>query len=745
MLIQRPMQFFCLILCLALGSAGPAGATEDAHASQAGRVVASVDGINTTLPLLKSHYDVKIEGDVATVTVTQTFLNPTSQALNATYLFPLNQKAAVYGMDMRVGDELVKAIIQRKEEAREIFEKAQSEGKAAALLTQHRPNMFTQNIANLMPGQPVQITLRYAQTVPKIDAAYELVVPMVVGPRYEGEVNPSVADLMGLDSDDPAPSADIEDKVDDDEQKSVERAGNWLIEKLPTYPKVIGFNAPSTIDSRRVTLKIDLKSANAVSIFSSATHELETAGDEKAIRAHFKPGAQIDNRDFVLRYALAADSDITAGALAHYDARGGFLSLLIEPPKMPKQGLATPRELIFVLDTSGSMSGAPLRASQVFMHEALKNMRPDDHFRILSFADTTSQFASNPIAATPDNIQEGLRYVSGLTAGGGTQMNDAIRNAFTSAPLDDAMRIIIFLTDGYIGGDREVIATVAQQIGNARLYAFGVGSSVNRFLLEGMANEGRGYVRYIEPGELAFEVAETFARDLKTPLLTDISVDWNGLAIEGQSPAKIRDLFEGGSVRVFARYKEGGKHTIFVKGRINGRQASMPVEISLPMYASGEESAIPIIWARQQIFDKNRTYIISGQPDGLKEQITQLGLRFSLQSAFTAFVAVSQKVVNQDPQNAQSKQVPLPKVANLSTNAYPSLNLSGSSAPEPAGFIGIFLVIGLAVARYWRQLKSTLVAMRRRNARTLPVEISRAQVPTRLARDGWWLDGHEIQ
>ncbi|WP_417682738.1 VIT and vWA domain-containing protein [Roseibium sp.] len=728
-------------LALGLSLAGVALARAAAEDDLGGTVVAEAGGKEINLPLLKSDYDVSIEGDLVHVSLTQSFVNPTGFALNATYLFPLNQKAAVHGMRMELDGETIVAQIRRKEEAEAKFQQAKAEGKAASLLTQHRPNMFTQDIANLMPGKTVQITIDYVQAVPKIDGAYELVIPMVVGPRYERVPEAVAADDARKDQDRLAASDDREVPRD------VKVVSGWQIDKLPAYPGVIGHDAPGEIDPNRVGLKLSLKAPMPIGAVWSDSHALEIDGGETEKTARFKDGRAIDNRDFVLRYELAAESDVAAGINSHYDAKsGGTFSLLIEPPKVPEPQTIARRELVFVLDTSGSMSGEPMAASKVFMEAAIKALRPDDYFRILRFSSNTSRFAARPLQATEGNRRKALNFVAGLSAGGGTEMNAAINAAFDEPQPADTTRIVVFLTDGYIGDDRNVIATVASRIGQARLYAFGIGSGVNRFLLDGMAKEGRGYARYVGLGETSYEAAQSFAASLKTPVLTDISIDWNGLEVGDQTPAKIPDLFTGGSVRVLGKYTPSadGSHQIFLNALVNGHKARMPLTLELKRDESGDgsrTSALPVIWARERIFDLNRTYTIGGAADDrLKQEIVRLGLAYSLQSRFTSFVAVSEKPVNPSPGRALQASVPLPKVAGVSTNAYPSLNLSGSSAPEPEGLLGAMMVLLAAAVRFRRKLRGAAQGLRRRlmGARRAPEPDT--SLPRSLRRDGWWLE-----
>ena len=261
-----------------------------------------------------------------------------------------------------------------------------------------------------------------------------------------------------------------------------------------------------------------------------------------------------------------------------------------------------------------------------------------------------------------------------------------------------------------------------------------------------MAKEGRGYARYVGLGETSYEAAQSFAASLKTPVLTDISIDWNGLEVGDQTPAKIPDLFTGGSVRVLGKYTPSadGSHQIFLNALVNGHKARMPLTLELKRDESGEgsrTSALPVIWARERIFDLNRTYTIGGAADDrLKQEIVRLGLAYSLQSRFTSFVAVSEKPVNPSPGRALQASVPLPKVAGVSTNAYPSLNLSGSSAPEPEGLLGAMMVLLAAAVRFRRKLRGAAQGLRRRlmGARRAPEPDT--SLPRSLRRDGWWLE-----
>lgn len=649
------------------------------------------DGKKIIFPLLKSDIDAEVAGDLATVKVTQTFTNPSDVPLNATYLFPLNHEAAVYKMVMEVGDEVVEARIKKKEEAKQVFEQAKSEGKAAALLTQYRPNMFTQNIANLMPGMPVKVTMSYTQSVPKLDGAYELVMPLIVGPRYQPEGVGEKPELAA---------------------EEVQKVGNWELEELPEYPDVAGLTVPDEIEPGRVGIKVHLRAGMPITEVTSATHALDIASpSKKESTVTLAEGRTIDNRDFVLRYRLAGAAT-QPGMLAHQDARGGFFSLMIEPPAMPAPKDIAPREFVFVLDTSGSMTGEPLDASKLFMQRALAHLRPTDYFRILHFGSNAEEFLSAPVAATPANLRAGEEYVNKLFANGGTEMDRALTQAFSVAQQPDTLRLVVFLTDGYIGNESTILSHLKEEIGQARVYALGVGTSVNRYLLEEMARAGRGQARFIDPTEQPEETAIALAAKLETPVLTDISIDWGKLNPTDIAPVSIPDLFAGDNIRIQGRYAKPGNYTIRVNGKIGARKASLPLNVTLPENSDERTESIPLVWARSQVSEKMRLidapYTMKGgeKDEDLQEEVTQLGLDYALATRWTSFVAVSKKVVNAHPETSQDGKIPLPMVKGVTPAAYgdsgslsgqinaamASMQFASAAAPEPATIGGLALL-----------------------------------------------------
>ena len=303
----------------------------------------------------------------------------------------------------------------------------------------------------------------------------------------------------------------------------------------------------------------------------------------------------VDDRDFELHYRLAGEA-IAAGVTTFAaDSGGGHLSLLIEPPARVSDAQVARREMVYVLDCSGSMAGTPLAASKRFMRRSLAGLRPGDSFRIIRFSDSANEWSAVPRAATPDAIAAGIAYVDGLEGEGGTQMASGIRAALAPPVAAGTLRLVVFLTDGFIGNDVEIVRLLEERRGDARLFSFGVGEGVNRYLIQEMARVGGGAARIVRPDEDADTAADELTERLASPVLTDIEVDWGDAPVTGVFPSEVPDLFVGQTVRVLARYLEPGSHRAVIRGRISGRIVELPFALELPASNAGlDRSALPI-------------------------------------------------------------------------------------------------------------------------------------------------------
>lgn len=665
------------LLCAIVGLIASTLAAADN--TKAPNLIAILEGVEVPLPSLKADFQASIQGDLATVRVTQTFENPYNEPLHARYVFPLPSDAAVYNMRLISGDQMIEAEIHEKKQARAIYENAKERGNQAALLNQERPNVFTQEVANLMPGQPIRVELEYAHVVPKSHDAYRFHIPTVVGPRFLAPSGP------GLTAGAPT--------RDEGEPEALE-IGEW---NLPASSKV---SPPHRVDRERVSIQIELDAGLPIQWMESPTHRLAIDRPNDSQRnVQLASERTIDNKDFELHYKLGTTT-VSAGITTYSNHEDNFLSLLIEPPAYAVDSEITAREMVFVLDCSGSMAGVPLGASKRFMRRTLRNLRPSDSFRIVRFSDAANQWSEHPLPATPDNIRSGERYVEALSGHGGTHMASGIRAALSPPIEQGVLRIVVFLTDGYIGNDIEIVRLLDQQRGEARLFSFGVGSSVNRYLIEEMARVGRGAARIVRPTEDAETAADELVERLQAPILTHVEVDWGDARVTDVFPRQVPDLFLGQTIRVMGKYAKSGLQRITIRGKIAGKPVAMPLDIELPgphITVATEDAldarALPIIWARSHVEDRMIEYLkvnlASHDRDTIRREVTDLGLAYRLMTQWTSFVAVAKPVVNPGG-IGREVDVAVAQVDGVPDSAYPASALPNAKAsrlspPKPGG------------------------------------------------------------
>lgn len=572
------------------------------------------------------HTDVKAEvsGSLARVTVTQEFHNPLNEKIEAVYVFPLPQSAAVDDMTMIVGDRMVKGKIKRREEARAIYEAAREAGHVASLLDQERPNIFTQSVANITPGAAVKITISYVEFLKYEDGVYEFVFPMVVGPRY----------IPGQPIDNPA----------------AQSGGGWAPDtsQVPDASRITPQVTPKgTRAGHDISIEVKLDTGVPIDSLKSTLHETEVERpNNHAAIVRLKNQATIPNKDFILKFDVAGKK-ISDAILTHRGAQGGFFTMLLQPPERVTAADVTPKELVFVLDTSGSMSGFPIEKAKETMKLALDSLYPEDTFNLITFAGDTRILFPQPVPATRENLRQAQDFLASRTGGGGTEMMTAIRAALDPSDKQDHIRIVCFMTDGYVGNDFQIIDEVKKHP-NARVFSFGIGSSVNRFLLDKMAEHGRGEVEYVSLQDDGSAAARRFHERVRNPLLTDIEIDWEGLPVADVYPARIPDLFSAKPLILTGRYTAASRGVIRLRGKSAGQNFAREIPVELPE-TQPEHDVLATLWARTRIDDlMSQDY--GGMQNGaakpeVKEAITQLGLEYRLMTQFTSFVAVEEMTV----------------------------------------------------------------------------------------------------
>jgi len=569
------------------------------------------------------HTDVKAEisGFISRVVVTQQFENPFKEKIEAVYTFPLPQNAAVDDMTMMVGERTIRGKILPREEAQAVYDAAKSSGKVASLLDQERPNIFTQSVANILPGEQIKITISYVETLNYVNGAYEFVFPMVVGPRY------IPGSLTGKQQGNRfAPDTD---RVPD--------ASRITTNSLP----------PGMRSGHDISLDVSLDAGLILDDVSSKTHDVDIQRtDSHSARLRLRESSTIPNKDFVLRYDVAGRA-IQDALLTHRSDKGGYFTLILQPPDRVMAEDVRPKELVFVLDTSGSMEGFPIEKAKETMKLALDSLYPSDTFNLITFAGDTQILFSKPVPATRANLNKAQAFLNSRSGSGGTEMMTAIKAALEPSDDQSHIRIVCFMTDGYVGNDMEIISEV-QKHPNARVFSFGIGSSVNRFLLDKMAEAGRGEVEYVNLNDDGSAAARRFHERVRNPLLTDISIDWNNLPVADVYPQRIPDLFGAKPLILTGRFTAAGRGTIRLKGKMGGSDFVRDIPVELPETMALHDVLAPL-WARARVDNlMNEDY--AGAQSGnmradLRDTITQLGIEYRLMTQFTSFVAVEEMIV----------------------------------------------------------------------------------------------------
>lgn len=561
-------------------------------------------------PLKRTSVNADIAGLSAKVTVVQTFTNPSKKPIEAVYTFPLGASSAVNRMRINVAGRVIEGSIKRREEARNIYDAARANGQVAALLDQERPNVFTQQVANILPGATVEVEITYVETLKYIGGNFEFSFPMVVGPRY----NPS--------------------STPDPEKVSP-----------PTLP-------PTLRTGANVDLSVHVDAGAPLDVIESQLHSVDVRR-EGANQAYvtLKNKNEIPNKDFILHYRIKG-SGIQEQVFntPDSDGRGGTFCVILNPPVSPTPTQIRPREVIFVVDQSGSQSGFPLEESKALTLALIETLRPGDTFNVVSFSSVAEQLWDAPKECTPDHLATARNRIQSLTANGSTHFLPAIDMSLSQPPQGGRLRLVVFNTDGFVGNEFEILDRIQKYRRHARMFVFGIGNSVNRFLVDSMAVEGRGGSQVVTLGEQVGPIKKRFIEQTHSPVLTDVKFEVTGVNVEGMTPSEFPDLFAGEPLVLFGRYSAPGRAVLTVTGRLGTE--SWKRDIPLNLTSQGNAGAgLPSLWARRRIDDLTRQdWLASAKPNHdsstLVKSVTDLGLQYGLMTPYTSFVAVESKVVN---------------------------------------------------------------------------------------------------
>ncbi|MFQ6052331.1 MAG: VIT domain-containing protein [Candidatus Hydrothermarchaeota archaeon] len=589
-------------------------------------------------PLLKTGAKVNIAGITAEVELTQVYKNDGKRTIEAVYVFPLGTKSAIHAMKMKIGNRIIEAKIEETIKAQKIYQRAKDEGKVASLLEQKRPNVFQMKVANIMPGDVVEVAVRYTEILVPEKGIYEFVFPTVVGPRFTGEKDKG--ELKGKD--------------------------RWVV----TSYLHEGEKPPYKFD-----IKVNLRTGLPLSRVWVTSHKVK-------ISKQGRDGAKIllspkeekgGNRDFILRYTLQGDA-IHTGLLLYPGEKEKFFLLMLEPPERVNINMVPPREYVFIVDVSGSMHGFPLEVSKALIKRIIGNLREKDYFNVLFFAGGSEVLSLHPLPATEKNKKKAIDMVMSRTGGGGTRILDALKRALSLEKKEGLSRIIVTATDGYVAVEKEVFDLMRENLGQANFFAFGIGTGVNRFLIEGMARVGRGEPFVVTNKEEAEKMAEKFMNYIEHPLLTDIEVAFEGFDAYEVEPLSLPDLFAERPLILFGKYKNASG-----KIKVKGKTVSGDYKKKIVVTSSMEDKdnvALRYLWAREKIA-RLSDYGKIGMK--VKEEVTNLGLKYNLMTEYTSFVAVD-KLIRKTGEVVTVKQ-PLPLPEGVSDYA-----VGGSIARAPTAY-----------------------------------------------------------
>lgn len=593
------------------------------------------------LPLKSTSANVNISGVIADVKVIQAYKNEGKHAIEAIYVFPASTRAAVYGMKMTIGERTIIAKIDKRDNARKTYEDAKKAGKSASLLEQQRPNVFQMNVANILPGDEIKVELNYTELLVPTDKTYEFVYPTVVGPRYSNQ------------------SAETAAPSDKWIQNPYLHQG-----KTPTYNFDISVNIAAGLPIQKIYC-------------TSHKTNVNYDGSASALIKLDKSETNGGNRDYILKYRLDGEK-IESGLLLYKGEKENFFLLMMQPPKRITLSQIPGREYIFIVDVSGSMHGFPLDISKKLLKDLISNLRPTDTFNVLLFSGGSSLLSEQSLAATPENINKAIYLIEHQQGGGGTELLPALKKALSLKKSEGYARTVVIATDGYVSIEAEAFDLIRNNLGNANMFAFGIGSSVNRHLIEGMARVGMGEPFIITKPEEAPLKAEKFRKLIQSPVLTQIKMDFGKFEVYDVEPLSIPDVLAERPVIVFGKWRGKPQGTITLKG-ISGEKSYVDVINVSETTPAKTNSALQYLWARHKIALLS-DYNALRQDNKRVEEVTNLGLKYNLLTAYTSFIAVDSEVRNKNGNSTTVKQpLPLPK----SVTDYAVGNM-----PASASFLG---------------------------------------------------------
>jgi Ca-activated chloride channel homolog len=567
----------------------------------------------------------QVTGNVARVRVTQLFSNDGDDWVEGLYVFPLSADAAVDELSMTIGARTVRGDIQEKAQAQATYAQARSEGKQASIVDQERPNMFTTAVANIAPHSAVSIEIAYLETIPYKDSRYTLRLPLAITPRY-------------------APNAAL-----DPSQPMA--AGNAAVVNLLTGATA----TPERVTAARqkVDIQVELATGFPLASVASLHHPVESRDDAAGKQIHLLGTQVAADHDFELVWAPAAGAEVATAAFAEKLGDDTFALLLLTPPNNADESTQS-REVTFIIDTSGSMQGPSIEQASAALQMGVDRLKAGDRFNIIRFA---SDFSS--LFATPQSLDGTSRilashFIAGLVASGGTEMRAPLERAMSTPPTAGYLQQIVFITDGSVSNEAELIGLIRERAGATRLFTVGIGAAPNSYFLQQAAAAGRGSYTFIaERAQVGARMQDLFQK-LERPALVDLKLLWpNGLApdLASSLPA---DVYAGDPVVILARLPHAPSGALTLSGTVHGASWVH----AIPITPVSEQAGLSKLWARERIADMSRQIQFGGDKEHLRTAIVDLALAHHLVSEFTSLVAVDDEVVRPPGSTGRVEQPP---------------------------------------------------------------------------------------
>lgn len=640
------------------------------------------------------HFD--ISGMIATVSVQQTFRNDTDRYMEGVYVFPLPDNAAVRHMEMQLGDRLILGVIKEKVEANKIYQAAKKAGKKASLVEQQRPNLFTNRVANISPGEEITVRMEYVQAVEYRDGVFSLRFPMTITPRY----------MPGL------PASEVE-KGEEREVLAVDNNLGWArpTDQVPDADKISPFLHRSAgadhtpLNPIKITAKLDM--GMPLALVQSPYHEVALSRREGVYSIRLVNDVSEMDRDFVLNWRPVSGVAPKAALFTEKVGEEYYALLMVVPPDAQRMAPSISREIIFVVDTSGSMGGTSIEQARSSVSKALGKLRPQDYFNIVEFNSHHRSLYRTPMPASRHHVKRAQEFVRQLDASGGTEMLPALR-AVLSQPRDAALgedkavlRQVIFITDGAVGNETALLEELSSNLGDSRLFTVSIGSAPNSWFMRKAAQLGRGTHTHI--GDLSHvgdKMAALFEQ-LAHPVAVEFQIDW--AAPVDAWPRLLPDLYQGQLLSAVANFGPTmPKGEITVRGQVNGRAWSQRLQLGVSSGAEGGggHSGVASVWARQKIAGLMDQKIAGREEESVRAEVLPLALMHRLLSPYTSFVAVEQVVSRPKGESAESKAVPntRPRGQSPQSFAYPSTATTGP-AKVWFGVLCLFFAMMVRVLR----------------------------------------------